>query len=612
MTTPARASAVPRDEVLSVSDLTVSFAIEGGTVEAVRGASWSLREGEVLGIVGESGSGKSATALAIMGLLPTTARAGGSISFRGSELIGQSEKAMSDVRGSSVAMVFQDPLSSLNPVYSVGYQVAETLRAHNPGLGRHQAIDRAVELLDMVGIANARERIADYPHQFSGGMRQRVVIAMAMANDPAVIVADEPTTALDVTIQAQLLDVLRTAREQTGAATVLITHDLGVVAEEADRTAVMYAGKVVETGTVEDIFDHPRMPYTLGLLGSLPRLDVRTSDRLTPIPGTPPSREHAIVGCAFAARCPLAREICWLEEPPLVATGTPGHLAACHFWAELDGKQPADVFSATAATGQWIDRLTAARSARPDPQAGPPLLTVTELVKHYPVRSTGVVRRVIGDVHATCGVSFDLASGETLGLVGESGSGKSTVAKLLMSMERPTGGAIAMKGRPLNAGKSGRRSQSLDLQIVFQDPMNSLDPRMTGQNLVAEPLRVNGVSRRQSAAQALELLAAVGLSRAYADRYPHELSGGERQRIGIARALALSPTLLILDEPVSALDVSVQAGVINLLEDLQDALGLSYLFIAHDLSVIRHIAHRVAVMYMGRILEIGTNDEVTG
>ncbi|MEU4806266.1 ABC transporter ATP-binding protein [Actinosynnema sp. NPDC023587] len=593
--------------VLGIRDLTVAFPDEQGQVTAVRGVSWSLRAGEVLGVVGESGCGKSATALAVMGLLPPGARVGGSVRFRERELVGLDDDEMTSVRGRSVAMVFQDPLSALNPVYSVGFQVAEAVRAHHPRLGREEATERAIALLELVGIPNARDRVADYPHEFSGGMRQRVVIAIAMADDPDVIIADEPTTALDVTIQAQVLDALRTAREQTGAATVLITHDLGVVAGQADRVVVMYAGKVVESGTVEEVFYSPRMPYTLGLLGSLPRLDGREDARLTPIAGTPPPLDRPITGCAFAPRCPLARELCRTEEPPLASVDGE-HLAACHFSAELVGKRPQDVFPPRAAPA--VDALVGAGAAvgvdaEVGAEAVTPIVTASGLVKHYRVRGTGLLRRDRGELHAVCDVSFELSAGETLGLVGESGSGKSTIAKLLMSLERPTGGEVLLDGRPLAPRRHAR-----DLQIVFQDPMNSLDPRMTAADLVAEPLRINGVGRREARTRALELLRSVGLSGARSERYPHEFSGGQRQRIGIARALALRPRVLVLDEPVSALDVSVQADVINLLEDLQDSLGLAYLFIAHDLSVVRHIADRVAVLYLGRVVETGDRDAV--
>lgn len=590
-------------EVLRVSDLTVTFPGERGAVYAVRGASWSVRKDEVLGIVGESGSGKSATGLAIMGLHPAEVEVSGSVCLRGKELQGLGERDWGTLRGSSVAMVFQDPMSSLNPVYSVGFQIAEAIRAHDSGMKKDVAVERAVDLLELVGIPNARDRVANYPHEFSGGMRQRVVIAIAMANNPDLIIADEPTTALDVTIQAQVLDSLRTARKATGAAAILITHDLGVVAEEAHRVAVMYAGRIIEMGSVDSVFYRPRMPYTLGLLGSLPRMDGGDADRLTPIDGTPPLLDSLGPGCPFAPRCPMSRELCWKVEPELMATDEDDHVAACHFSAELVGKKPADVFL----SGSGVQKV--ANSYEDEARPVGTVVVVDSLVKHYDVRSQGVLRRNVGHIHAVCGVSFQLEAGETLGLVGESGSGKSTIAKLLMSLERPTAGSVRVGGATMKRGKQNRVS-ARELQMVFQDPMGSIDPRMNSTALVAEPLRVNGVNRRVSRERALQLLESVGITGSLVERYPHELSGGQRQRIGIARALALEPRALILDEPVSALDVSVQADVINLLEDLQRLLGLSYLFIAHDLSVVRHISDRVAVMYLGRIVEIGSKEDI--
>jgi peptide/nickel transport system ATP-binding protein len=592
-----------RQSVLGVDDLKVAFKTDSGTVQALRGVSWELRAGEVLGIVGETGSGKSATALAIMGLLAENAEVSGSIRFRNEELVGLSERALTRVRGEKVSMVFQDPLSSLNPVYSIGYQVAEAIRVHHPDLSRDDAVERAIGLLESVGIAHARDRIGDYPHEFSGGMRQRVVIAMAMANNPDVVIADEPTTALDVTIQAQVLDALRTAREATGAAAVLITHDLGVVAGQADRVLVMYAGKIVEEGPAEDVFYRPRMPYTLGLLGSLPRLDGRETDRLTPIAGFPPALSKPVAGCAFAPRCPMAQPICLEVEPPLAATDGAEHRAACHFSADLVGKHPLDVFAAPPVQVP-VDVLGAAEGPVEHPTVA---VSASHLVRHFPVRSSGILRRRVGNVHAVCDVSFELAQGETLALVGESGSGKSTIGQLLMSLQRPTDGSVVINGKPAAPVRPGQKP---DIQIVFQDPMSSLNPRMNAGDLIAEPLRINGMSLRAARTRAVELLRSVGLRSAHAARFPHELSGGQRQRIGIARALALQPRVLVLDEPVSALDVSVQAGVLNLLEDLQDAFGLSYLFISHDLSVVRHIADRVAVLYLGRIVELADRDQL--
>ncbi|MGE0702466.1 MAG: dipeptide ABC transporter ATP-binding protein [Vicinamibacterales bacterium] len=591
--------------VLDVDNLGVTFNSEGGDVSAVRGVSFQVHAGEVLGIVGESGSGKSVSSLAVMGLLPSNARVSGSVRFRDRELMGLSDRELSELRGRRISMIFQDPLSALTPVYTVGDQIAETLIIHGR-MTRDAAHARAVELLTLAGIPNADRRASAFPHEFSGGMRQRVMIAMAMANQPDVIIADEPTTALDVTIQAQILDVLRTAKEVTGAAIVLITHDLGVVAGFADRVAVMYAGRIVETGDVDDVFYQPRMPYTLGLLGSIPRLDVGRQQRLTPIEGAPPSLVTLPAGCPFGPRCPLRIQQCIDSEPPLLpADGveTP-HRAACHRIDEVASRQHSG-----------IDVFPAAESpllAQAAPAGGPleTVLEVRDLVKHFPLLK-GMLRRRVGTVHAVDGVSFAIRARETLGLVGESGCGKTTAIMEVLNLVKPQSGTIVVLGRDTaTLTRADRFAIRRDLQVVFQDPLASLDPRLPIGDILAEPLETHGVPAADRAHRVRELLTLVGLQPEHANRYPQAFSGGQRQRIGIARALALEPRLLILDEPVSALDVSIRAGVINLLEELQAALGLSYLFVAHDLSVVRHIADRVAVMYLGRIAEIGGVDEV--
>ncbi|WIM93556.1 ABC transporter ATP-binding protein [Actinoplanes oblitus] len=595
------------EPLLRVENLSVTFRSPAGPVTAVRGISYDVRPGEVLGIVGESGSGKSVSSLAVMGLLPDTATITGSASFQGQQLLGLGDKQISRIRGSRLAMVFQDPLSALTPVYTVGDQIAETIRIHQ-NLGREAARERAVELLDLVGIPNPRQRAKGFPHEFSGGMRQRVMIAMAIANDPALIIADEPTTALDVTIQAQILEVLQTAREATGAAIVMITHDLGVIAGFADRMMVMYAGKVVETGVVETIYQRPRMPYTMGLLGSIPRLDMGERQRLTPIEGTPPSMVSLPVGCPFAPRCPMRIDICEQAEPDLlgVVTDGAGHLAACHRSEEIARKGLAgtDVFVTTAPPA-------ATEAARLPRAERPVVLEVRDLVKEYPLTKGSVLRRKVGTLQAVAGISFDIREGETLGLVGESGCGKTTTIMEILELAKPTSGTIAVLGKE-TAGMTNKERFAIrrDLQVVFQDPMASLDPRLPISDILAEPMAAHGVPAAERERRVRELLQLVGLRPEHADRYPAKFSGGQRQRIGIARALALEPKLLVLDEPVSALDVSIQAGVINLLEKLKSELGLSYLFVAHDLSVVRHIADRVAVMYLGRIVEIGTSDQV--
>ncbi|MFG1698997.1 dipeptide ABC transporter ATP-binding protein [Nonomuraea sp. NPDC049309] len=578
--------------VLEVRDLTVSF----GGVPAVRGVGYAVRPGEVLGIVGESGSGKSVTSAAVMGLLPPGARVTGSVRLHGRELIGAPERTLNSFRGKTMSMVFQDPLSALTPVYRVGDQIAEAVRVHQR-VSKETALIKAVELLDLVGIPHPSERALAFPHEFSGGMRQRVMIAMAIANDPDVIICDEPTTALDVTIQAQVLEVLKRAQAKTGAAIIMITHDLGVVAGFADRVLVMYAGRPVEVGGVDDVFYRPRMPYTVGLLGSIPRVDMGARRPLTPIEGNPPSPGELPPGCPFAPRCPMRIDECEKAEPPLFDVGD-GHRAACIRWQEVHPRPPGR--HAAPEEGAHL----AVRGERT-------VLEVRHLVKDYPLLKGAIFKRRVGTVHAVAGVSFDIRQGETFGLVGESGSGKTTTLTQILELAAPQEGRIVVLGHDTaRLTRAERNEIRRDMQVVFQDPLASLDPRMTVHDILAEPLRTHG--RPDPARRVGELLALVGLDPSHAARYPQDFSGGQRQRIAIARALALEPRLLVLDEPVSALDVSIQAGVINLLDSLRTRLGLSYLFVAHDLAVVRHIADRVAVMYLGRIAEIGQVELVYG
>ena len=588
--------------ILEVSGLTVTFSTPQGDVRAVRGVDYEVRPGEFLGIVGESGSGKSVSSMAVMGLLPSTAKVEGAIRYRGRSLLDMNDHQMSQLRGREIAMVFQDPLSALTPVYTIGEQISEGLLIHDPGLSKEAANDRAIELLRIVGIPAAERRVKSYPHEFSGGMRQRAMIAIAIANDPDLIIADEPTTALDVTIQAQILEVLQKAREITGAAIVLITHDLGVVAGNADRIAVMYAGRLVETGGVDQVFSNPQMPYTTGLLRSVPNLATAGTQRLVPLEGKPPSLSNLAPGCPFAPRCPIAVDVCREVEPELIEHGVEGVEAACHRAGEIaSGDLPAqDIYPRPEPVATRV---------RDDRAAN--ILEVTGLQKHFPLLKGAVFKRQIGTVRAVDGIDLEIKAGQTLGLVGESGCGKSTTIGEVLEMVAPQKGRIVINGVDVaDLNKRERLAMRKDVQVVFQDPMAAIDPRLPVGEVIAEPLTVHRVSTAELNDKVAEMLELVGLDASMAERYPHEFSGGQRQRIGIARALVTNPKLLVLDEPVSALDVSVQAGVINLLEDLRDSLGLSYLFVAHDLAVVRQISDFVAVMYLGRIVEHGESDEL--
>ena len=600
----------PAGAVLSVRDLNVRFNTENGVVHAVRGVDFDLMPGKTLGIVGESGSGKSVTSMAIMGLLPETAEVTGSVRLKGQELLGLSDKAMCRFRGNEMAMVFQDPLSSLTPVYTVGTQIIEALTVHNPTMSKQAKEARAVELLGMVGIPSPKDRLKAFPHEFSGGMRQRVMIAIAIANNPRVLIADEPTTALDVTIQAQVLEVLHAAQEETGAAVVMITHDLGVVAGMADDIMVMYAGRPVETGSVDDIYYNARMPYTMGLLGAVPRVDVAEKTSLVPIEGIPPNLIHAPTGCSFAPRCPLVSDACLQGEPALAQVGGTGdgtleHRAACikseALGADVDVHQ---IFHAPEVPVSRFDAVPRAERKA--------VLELTDVKKHFPLMKGALLKRRIGTVKAVDGLSFDIREGECFSIVGESGCGKTTTLLEIMEFHRDQDGEVKIGGLSNKAASDAKTKAAMrkELQMVFQDPTGALDPRFTVYEVLAEPLENSGMAKPAIRKRIMELMELVGLQPDHVNRFPNQFSGGQRQRIGIARALAVNPKLVVLDEPVSALDVSVQAGVINLLDQLRAELGLSYLMVAHDLSVVRHISNRVAVMYLGKIVEIGDVDSV--
>ena len=586
------------DVLLDVADLEVEFHTGAGVVRAVDGVSFQLRRGEFLAIVGESGCGKSVTALSLMRLLPRkTAKVKAThIMFKGRDISKLPESEMRALRGRHMSMIFQEPMTSLNPVLTVGDQLTEPMLTHL-GMDRMQADARAVELLSMVGIPEPERRLTQYPHQFSGGMRQRVMIAIGLALGPKLIIADEPTTALDVTIQAQILELLKDISDRLGIAVILITHNLGVVAAYADRVNVMYAARVIERGPAADIFATPAHPYTVGLMRSVPRLDKPRVGRLATIDGMPPNLLAPPVGCRFRQRCPIAEERC-RETPPVtqVTDGDATHSVAC--WRTDEAKS-------SAATLYGIE--TAQETAKA-PHGEKVLLKVEGLKQYFNISLRQGLTTQHVKIRAVDDVSFIVHEGETVGLVGESGCGKTSAGRAILHLNDATGGTIEFDGALLT--KRNIAVVRRDMQVIFQDPFSSLNPRMKVGQIIEEPVKVHKLrpDKASRRARVAELLTQVGLYPYMADRYPHELSGGQRQRVGIARALALEPRLIICDEPVSALDVSVQAQIINLLEDLQREFGLAYVFIAHDLAVVRHISHRVIVMYLGKIMEVGQGD----
>jgi peptide/nickel transport system ATP-binding protein len=590
---------VAAEPVLVVEGLRVSFDTDAGPVRAVDGVTWSVGAGETLGIVGESGSGKSVSALAVMGLVPAPPGRveAGRVQFEGRDLLGLGERELRRVRGREIAMIFQDPLTSLNPMFTVGAQIAEAVRAHER-VSRLAARARAISLLGEVGIASPRDRAREYPHQFSGGMRQRAIIAMALAGSPRVLLADEPTTALDVTVQAQILELLARLRHERGMAVVLITHDLAVVAGQADRVLVMYGGRPAEMGRAEDVFYRTSHGYSLGLLETAASLDRGRRRGLVPIGGQAPSLLHLPEGCAFHPRCRFATPACATEVPVMAATN--GHAAACHEAGVLRRLSRLPAVREVAATD--------AADAPPDDNE-PPLLQVVDVVKLFP----GPRQAILGPPRATAravdGVSLDVAAGRTFAVVGESGCGKSTLARLILRLVEPTSGTVRFAGEDVTAAGPARlRQLRRQMQFVFQDPLASLDPRMNVAKVLREPFLIHGEDAGDQ--EVRRLLDAVGLPAELARRFPHELSGGERQRVGIARAIALAPRLVVCDEPVSSLDASIQAQVLRLLLDLQRQRDIAYVLIAHDLRVVRQVADRVAVMYLGRIVEAASVDDV--
>jgi peptide/nickel transport system ATP-binding protein len=590
--------------LLEVDDLHTEIRLRSATVHALDGVSLTVEAGECVGIVGESGSGKTMTALSIMQLLPNGGHiTGGRVLLDGAEISALSDNEMTRVRGNSIGMIFQDPMTSLNPTMTVGEQIAETVRLHR-GADKRVALDRAIEVLGLVGMPRPEERVRAYPHQLSGGMRQRVMIAMALACEPKLLIADEPTTALDVTIQKQILELIDGLRRQLGMAVILVTHDLGVIAGRADRSVVMYAGRVMESTSTARLFANPRHPYTEALFEALPEKAAEVTGRLYNIPGQPPDLTQPPPGCKFAARCRHVQDRCREEEPAIEGAGV-GHLYRC-FFPVGDSSDEA----AVEAVRVTDDQAPAERTARESD--GSPLLAIEHLVKDFPVTAGAVLQRRIGTVSAVADVSFSIRPGQTFGMVGESGCGKTTVGRLIVGLERANGGSILVDGEDLAAMRPRERRRRGDkVQIMFQDSYASMDPRMRVGPILREPLAIQHKgSRREQQAMIDAMLDEVGLPRAAAERYPHEFSGGQRQRLGLARALMLRPRLLVADEPVSALDVSIQAQILNLMQDLQHDLGLSYLFISHDLSVVRYMSDTIGVMYLGKLVEVGPADAV--
>ena len=680
--------------VLDIQDLSTHIKLTRSVVQAVGNVDLHVEAGESLGIVGESGCGKSMTGLSIMGLLPPGGSIiGGSIKLEGRELVGLKDDELRAIRGNDIAMIFQDPLTSLDPTKTIGYQVGEPVRLHR-GASRAEALDRAVEVLGMVGLPRPKERLGDYPHQLSGGLRQRVMIAMALACEPKLLIADEPTTALDVTIQAQILALLRDLKDRLGMAMLLITHDMGVIAGHADRVNVMYAGRVVETADANVLFTEMHHPYTQALLASIPQLDQDAGKALHAIPGLPPDLAHPPQGCRFAARCSRATDKCRTDEPPLsgktlehrfscwhpvdgplalavigelgpdaMSTGlvTPDTESVRQAAAGDQGSLVADVPLAEAPLAEArlaeaplaeagapraeVPEAAGAVSGSAEPEAivvaaglevtadgriqvteravevavadgadgsAAPLLELRNLVKEYPITAGAILQRKVASVKAVSDVSFSVPAGTTFGLVGESGCGKTTIGKMIVALERPNSGSVSLGGMNVSGLRGGElRRKRRDLQLMFQDPHSSLDPRMRVGAVIAEPLAVQHLgSRRAQQERVFELLGEVGLPRNAVERYPHEFSGGQRQRIGLARALTLNPRLIVADEPVSALDVSIRAQVLNLMKRLQASHGLTYVVISHDLAVVKYMAERIGVMYLGKLVELGSADDV--
>jgi peptide/nickel transport system ATP-binding protein len=662
--------------VLEVDRLRTDFHLRTVNVRAVDGVSFSVRSGECLGLVGESGCGKTTIGLSVMKLLPNVGHiSGGEVRLNGRDLVALSEPEMRKVRGNDIGMIFQDPMTSLNPTWTIGRQIAEPVRLHK-GATKSEALDRAVEVLRLVGMPRPEERLQQYPHQLSGGLRQRVMIAMALSCEPKLLIADEPTTALDVTIQAQILDLIDELRQRLDMAVLLITHDMGVIASRTDRVMVMYAGKIIEGAGTSALFDTMRHPYSEALFESIPRLNQDRRERLYSIPGLPPDLGRQLVGCRFLPRCRYGTEECGKYEPLLSSGDGPSpsvdvasadaagpgvllsvdsgeHVFACFHpvsatrterlsfqrgGAEnVKAAQPAMPNVASAASPEELAAVGGGQAPATDgapgrvnarsttPEAAPALaagptepvarevvLHLEHVVKLYDVTAGAVLQRSIGTVKAVSDVSLSVRRGETFGLVGESGCGKTTIGRLVVALEHPTSGAVNFEGEDISALKGGKlRQRRRELQLMFQDPYASLDPRMRVRSIIREPLRIQNIGNHaEQDKRVTDVLAEVGLQPKAADLYPHEFSGGQRQRIGLARALVLQPKLIVADEPVSALDVSIRAQILNLMRSLQERHDLTYIVISHDLAVVKYLADTIGVMYLGKLVELGPSDEL--
>ena len=596
--------------LLELEGLQTEIRLRRATVHALDGVSLTVDAGECLGIVGESGCGKTMTALSIMRLLPPGGHiVGGKIMLDGKEISALSDADMRHVRGNEIGMIFQDPMTSLNPTMTIGDQIAETVLLHR-GASQAQARERAIEVLGLVGMPRPEERVDNYPHQLSGGMRQRVMIAMALACEPKLLIADEPTTALDVTIQKQILELIDNLRKRLSMAVILVTHDLGVIAGRADRVAVMYAGKVAESTTTTRLYSNPRHPYTEALFEALPEKAADHARKLYNIPGMPPDLTNPPTGCRFAPRCRYAQDTCRAQEPELKGDSWE-HVFRCFFPV---GKEEREKRAAELSVAKEVEGAAAAAAAATAPPAiaDGELLRVDHLVKNFPVTAGAVLQRKVGEVSAVADVSFSIVPGQTFGMVGESGCGKTTIGRLIVGLEKATSGSIVLDGEDLTKlSTRERRQRSGKVQLMFQDSYASMDPRMRVGPILREPLSIQRQGgRRDQHNKIKEILDEVGLPRAAIERYPHEFSGGQRQRLGLARALILRPQLIVADEPVSALDVSIQAQILNLMRDLQRDHGLTYLFISHDLSVVRYLSNNIGVMYLGKLVEVGPSNDV--